>query len=75
VINQLPTNKNILPDQAVKISECYTKCNSISDQNHFGIMVMYRNIKDNRVYDDWTFIFLHSVLIVEMRVLILLYLF
>jgi hypothetical protein len=43
----------------------YTKCKSISDQNHLSIMPMYRNSKDNRVCDPElignTFLFLHSV--------------
>jgi len=40
----------------------YTKCNFKSVQSHSGIMPMNRNVKANRVGEDWTVTFLQSVL-------------
>ena len=39
-----------------------TKCNFKSVQSHSGIMPMNRNVKANQVSEDWTVIFLQSVL-------------
>jgi plasmid stabilization system protein ParE len=38
-----------------------TKCKSKSVQTDSGIMPMNRNVKSNRVCEDWTVIFLQSV--------------
>jgi len=40
----------------------YTKCKSKKVQPNSGIMPMNRNVKSNRVCEDWTVIFLQSVL-------------
>jgi len=43
-------------------SKGYTKCKSKSVRSHTGIMPMNRNVKANRVSEDWTVTFLQSVL-------------
>ena len=46
-------NEVIFPDNTI--------CNSKSVQGHSGIMPMNRNVKANRVSEDWTNTFLQSV--------------
>jgi hypothetical protein len=62
-INKFRTiNRKRKSSKRKRKSASYTKCKSKSVQSHSGIMPMNRNIKYNRVCEDWTVIFLQSVL-------------